>query len=68
MIICGMTFITAYLIIPKVIKHSYMYFSAIAFQFVNVDLGPLKSVTVRHDNKGGKESWFINHVSIISHR
>lgn len=40
----------------------FFKYSAIAFQFVNVDLGPLKTVTVRHDNKGGKESWFINQV------
>ena len=36
--------------------------SAIAFKFVNNDLGPLKSVTIRHDNKGGKASWFVNQV------
>ena len=40
----------------------HIYSSAIAFQVANVDLGRLKTITVRHDNKGGKESWFVDQV------
>jgi hypothetical protein len=42
----------------------FVWYSANAFQLVNVDLGKLKSVTIRHDNEGGKESWFISQVNI----
>jgi len=34
------------------------------FTLPAIELGQLKKVKIRHDNKGGMAAWFLNHIEI----